>query len=154
MDIVDSATRSRMMSGIRGVNTKPELQVRSALHRLGYRFRLHVRDLPGKPDIVLPRHRAVVMVHGCFWHGHDCSLFKLPKTRTEFWCDKIARNKAIDVSSAEALRGAGWRLATVWECALKGRGRLSAERVSSMLDAWLHSTDNVLELRGTNGGEE
>lgn len=84
-DIVSSATRSRMMSGIRGRNTKPEIVIRSLLHRLGFRFRLHVRELPGNPDIVLPRHHAVVFVHGCFWHGHDCPLFKWPETRPDFW---------------------------------------------------------------------
>ena len=92
-DVVDSATRSRMMSGIKGKNTKPELMVRSGLHRLGYRFRLHRKDLPGKPDLVFAKHRAVIFVHGCFWHYHDCHLFKMPSTRREFWETKIGRNR-------------------------------------------------------------
>lgn len=89
IDIVDTATRSRMMAGIKGKNTKPEKLVRSLLHRQGFLFRLNVRELPGKPDIVLPRYRAVIFVNGCFWHGHDCFSFKWPKTRTDFWQHKI-----------------------------------------------------------------
>ena len=91
-DIVTAQERSRMMAGIRGKNTKPELAIRSALHRLGIRFRLHDKGLPGKPDLVFPKYRAVVLVHGCFWHGHDCHLFRWPKTRSEFWRHKIGAN--------------------------------------------------------------
>lgn len=106
-DVVDSATRSRMMSGIRGRNTKPEIMIRSLLHHHGFRFRLHVRDLPGKPDIVLPRHHAVIFVHGCFWHGHDCPLFKWPGTRADFWREKIGRNQSNDNLAREALLAGG-----------------------------------------------
>lgn len=115
-DIVDPMTRSRMMSGIRGKDTKPELAVRRALHRAGYRFRLHRKDLPGCPDIVLPKYRAVIFVHGCFWHGHGCRYFKIPKTRTDFWLDKIMANAKRDRLNAESLRAAGWLVLTVWEC--------------------------------------
>lgn len=97
VDVVDKTTRSRMMSGIRGRNTAPELMVRKALHKRGFRFRLHVRDMPGRPDVVLPRHRAVLFVHGCFWHGHDCHYCKLPATRTEFWSNKVEVNRRNDV---------------------------------------------------------
>src|SRR5690242_15228147 len=123
VDIVDSATRSRMMSGIRGRNTKPEILIRSLLHRQGFRFRLDARDLPGRPDIVLPRYRAVVLIHGCFWHGHDCALFKMPATRHEFWAKKIAANRARDARNADMLKRAGWRVLTVWECSLRGPSR-------------------------------
>jgi DNA mismatch endonuclease, patch repair protein len=125
VDIVDSATRSRMMSGIRGRNTKPEVLIRSLLHREGFRFRLHVRELPGKPDIVFSRHHAVVFVHGCFWHGHDCPLFRLPSTRSDFWREKIARNRANDHRALTSLAAAGWRVAVVWECAIRGAGKPS-----------------------------
>lgn len=87
-DVVDKATRSRMMAGIKGKDTKPEMLIRSELHRRGFRFRKNVKDLPGKPDIVLPKYRAVIMVNGCFWHGHGCRLFKWPSTRPEFWREK------------------------------------------------------------------
>ena len=118
-DIVDAATRSRMMSGIRGENTKPELYVRSLLHRRGFRFRLHVRNLPGKPDIVLPRYRAVIFVHGCFWHGHDCKRGSLPKSNVEFWEKKLQRNVSRDAQVMTQLRSLGWEPLVVWECQLK-----------------------------------
>lgn len=112
--------RSRMMSGIRGENTQPEMIVRSFLHRNRLRFRLHGRALPGKPDLVLPRWNVVVFVHGCFWHGHiACRYFKLPKTRTEFWRAKIDGNSRRDVVAVELLRQMGWRVAIIWECALR-----------------------------------
>lgn len=112
--------RSRMMSGIRGRDTRPEMTVRSFLHKSGLRFRLHQRGLPGKPDIVLPRWNAVVFVHGCFWHAHEgCRYFKLPKTREAFWAAKIESNVRRDAATIQRLQEAGWRVAVVWECALR-----------------------------------
>ena len=146
-DVVDPATRSRMMSGIRGKNTKPELLVRKALHARGFRYRLHC-DLPGKPDICLPKHRAVIFVHGCFWHGHDCHLFKWPSTRPEFWRAKIGRNREVDAAAQAALLAMGWRVATVWECALKGTGKLPLEIVSQNCGSWLLGSDTLIEIRG------
>jgi DNA mismatch endonuclease, patch repair protein len=146
IDVVDAATRSRMMSGIRGRNTKPELLIRSLLHRRGFRFRLDARDLPGRPDIVLPRYRAVVFVHGCFWHGHDCPLFKWPQTRPEFWRAKIDRNRANDLKAVTALRDAGWRVGIVWECAVRGAGR-DIEGLAQRLVDWLKSDDASFEAR-------
>ena len=136
------------MAGIRGSNTKPELVIRSALHRQGYRFRLHRKDLPGKPDLVFPQHRAVLLVHGCFWHGHGCHLFKWPKTREQFWRNKIASNVERDHRQFAALVSMGWRVATVWECALKGRNRLSIETVTETCAAWLESDKRELGLSG------
>ena len=136
------------MAGIRGSNTKPELAVRSALHLRGYRFRLHCRDLPGKHDLVFPRYKAVILVHGCFWHGHGCHLFRWPKTRDEFWRRKIASNVERDHKQFAELRKAGWRVATVWECALKGRDRLPIGMVVDACAAWLESDDGELELSG------
>lgn len=125
-DIVDGATRSRMMSGIRSHDTKPELAVRSWLHRAGLRFRLHVRDLPGSPDIVLPRWGAVVFVHGCFWHRHrGCARAATPSTRRAFWTAKFRSNVERDERNRRALRRLGWRTRTIWECSL-GPRRLDA----------------------------
>ncbi len=146
-DVVDSATRSRMMSGIRGRNTKPEILIRSLLHRQGFRFRLHVRDLPGKPDIVLPRYHAVIFVHGCFWHGHDCPLFKWPGTRPDFWRDKIGRNRANDHKASEALLASGWRIGIVWECGIRGACK-NSEGVAQSLADWLRSSTPFIEERG------
>ena len=137
MDVVDAKTRSRMMSGIRGKNTKPELMIRSGLHRRGYRFRLHARYLPGRPDIVLPRYKAIILVHGCFWHGHDCHLFKWPSTRSEFWREKIRGNVARDKRNLAACLDEGWRTITIWECALKGKHAIGINAVLDQVEAWL-----------------
>jgi DNA mismatch endonuclease (patch repair protein) len=146
VDVVDGKTRSRMMSGIRSRNTKPEILIRSLLHRHGFRFRLHVRDLPGKPDIVLPRYHAVVFVHGCFWHGHDCPLFKWPGTRPDFWREKIGRNRLNDDRAKETLLENGWRVGIVWECALRGAGN-NIEGVAQGLADWLRSDTPLIEVR-------
>lgn len=147
VDIVDTATRSRMMSGIRGRDTKPEKLIRSLLHRRGFRFQINRRDLPGKPDIVFPGRHAVILVHGCFWHGHDCPLFRLPGTRTEFWAAKIAGNRVNDARVQQALLDAGWRVGTIWECALRGRDR-DIPRAIDVLAAWLQGDTQIIELRG------
>jgi DNA mismatch endonuclease, patch repair protein len=148
VDVVDTATRSRMMSGIRGRDTQPERVIRSLLHRRGFRFRLDVRDLPGRPDIVLPRYRAAVFVHGCFWHGHNCPLFKWPQTRPEFWREKIGRNRANDAKALAALAAQGCRVAVIWECALRGADR-DPQAVVDRLGAWLADTGSAwFEARG------
>jgi DNA mismatch endonuclease (patch repair protein) len=145
-DIVDSATRSRMMAGIKGRNTKPEILIRKQLHRQGFRFRLHARDLPGKPDIVLPRYHAVIFVNGCFWHGHDCRLFKWPGTRQDFWHQKITRNRVKDQQSQEALLASDWRVGIVWECALRGASKNIEELVQNLAD-WLRGNEPFKEYR-------
>lgn len=147
-DNVPPETRSRMMAGIRGKDTKPELVLRRGLHAIGFRYRLHVRDLPGKPDLVFPARRAVIFAHGCFWHGHDCHLFVWPKTRTNWWQSKIERNHAVDLRSVEALAANGWRVGVVWECALKGRSKLPQEMVIDACASWLRSSEPHFELRG------
>ena len=146
-DTVTPEVRSRMMAGIRGSDTKLELAIRSALHRRGFRFRLRRRDLPGKPDLVFPKHRAVIFVHGCFWHGHDCHLFRWPRTREEFWRNKITSNAARDRRQRSALLEAGWRVATIWECTLKGRGRLPVGVITDRCAVWLESDGTMLEVR-------
>lgn len=121
VDVVDKATRSRMMSGIKGKNTKPELMVRRYLHGRGLRYRLHGANLPGRPDIVLPRYRVVVFVHGCFWHQHSgCRYATMPSSRTNFWQNKLAQNVARDLYQINALIDLGWRVLVVWECELRG----------------------------------
>jgi DNA mismatch endonuclease (patch repair protein) len=134
-----------MMAGIKGKNTKPEILIRSLLHRQGFRFRLNVRDLPGKPDLVLPRFRAVIFVNGCFWHGHDCVLFKWPKTRPDFWRKKIEGNRTNDRIVTQALIVAGWRVGIVWECSLRGRGR-NIEDVINKISEWLCSDQTFMEI--------
>jgi DNA mismatch endonuclease (patch repair protein) len=149
-DVVTPDVRSRMMSGIRSTNTRPEMILRQGLHRTGFRYRLHDRKLPGKPDLVFPRYNAVIFAHGCFWHGHNCHLFKWPSTRPEFWQAKIARNRVVDARSEAALTDQGWRLGIVWECALKGRARLKPSDVLGRCERWLESRKPRLEIRGTS----
>lgn len=134
------------MSGIRGKDTRPELLVRSILHRDGFRFRLQRKDLPGKPDIVLSRYKAVVFVHGCFWHGHDCSYFKWPQTRAEFWATKIKRNRENDDLAMKTLLKDGWRVGVVWECAMRGRNQIGTEGISAALSKWLRSGETTIVL--------
>lgn len=134
------------MSGIRGKDTRPELMVRSALHGMGFRYRLHAKGLPGKPDLVFSKYRAVVLVNGCFWHGHCCSLFRWPKTRPEFWRSKINSNIERDLRNRRLLEAEGWRIGTVWECALKGKHRQEFEDVYLNIGRWLNSSDRSLEL--------
>lgn len=147
-DIVSPDVRSRMMSGIRSKNTKPEMMLRKGLHRYGFRYRLHDRRLPGRPDLVFPRRHAVLLVHGCFWHGHDCALFRLPGTRREFWEAKIQRNRDVDAAASCALTEAGWRQAVIWECSMRGPLRMGKEEVLHCCADWLKSDIRHLELRG------
>lgn len=137
------------MSGIRGSDTKPEKLIRSALHRLGFRFRLHSSKIPGRPDLVLPKYRAAVFVHGCFWHGHDCPLFRLPGTRRAFWEAKINRNRERDAEVKQMVLAAGWRHLTVWECAFRGRGEGADSRTVEQAARWLRRTSRRIgEIRG------
>lgn len=126
-----------MMAGIRGKDTKPELMLRKGLHALGWRYRLHGRGLPGKPDLVFPGRKALIFANGCFWHGHDCHLFKWPKSREEFWRTKISGNIARDLRSRHRLLADGWRIAEVWECRLKGRERQPLPEILALCDTFL-----------------
>ena len=137
VNTVSSVVRSQMMRSIKNKDTKPELLIRKALHVRGFRFRLHVKKLPGCPDIVLPRYKVVVLVNGCFWHGHHCCLSQTPKTRQEFWLCKISNNMSRDRLVHEQLRIAGWRLGVVWECAIKGRAKQNLDSVIDDLENWL-----------------
>lgn len=137
------------MSGIRGRDTKPEVALRSGLHRLGLRFTLRSK-LPGKPDLVLPKYRTVMFFHGCFWHGHNgCALFKLPATRTDFWRTKIEGNRARDEVVMATLMAGGWRIAVVRECAIRGRGKRSLEAVCAELAEWIRAgKESTVEVTG------
>jgi DNA mismatch endonuclease (patch repair protein) len=121
MDTLTRAERSERMARIRSKDTKPELRVRRLVHGLGYRYRLHRRDLPGCPDLVFPSRRKVVFVNGCFWHGHEgCAVANMPKSRSDFWAEKFKRNQVRDAKNKKALKKDGWRVLTVWECETKG----------------------------------
>lgn len=140
------------MSGIRGKNTKPELLIRSTLHAAGFRFRIHA-NLPGKPDLAFPKWGAVIFVHGCFWHGHNCHLFKWPQSRPEFWQEKISKNVMRDKGHVETLLKDGWRVGIIWECALKGRERLDINDVVARSSAWLKSNRKMFELSGATNAK-
>jgi DNA mismatch endonuclease, patch repair protein len=145
IDIVDQQTRSRMMSGIKGKNTRPELALRRAIHARGFRYRLHATDVLGRPDLVFPKHNAVVFVHGCFWHRHmNCRYTTTPSTRPEFWQAKFDSNVARDTAVRATLLDEGWRVATVWECALRKPERV--ELATRFLAAWLGSGASELEI--------
>jgi DNA mismatch endonuclease, patch repair protein len=134
-DVVDSKTRSRMMSGIRGKNTKPEIIVRKCLFSLGCRYRLHRRALPGAPDIVMPGRKIVVFVHGCFWHSHQsCRLVKTPASNVEFWRNKLSGTVVRDEKAASELQAMGWRVLVVWECSTRGKAE---EGLSLAISKWL-----------------
>ncbi len=148
-DVVDSATRSRMMSGIKSKNTKPELIIRKGLHALGFRYRLHPKEVPGKPDLWLPKYGAAIFIHGCFWHGHNCSLFKIPGTRQDFWKAKIDTNRIRDARVNELLADAGLRRLEIWECAFRGPGRIGLEETLALTAEWLRGEEIRCEIRGT-----
>ena len=149
VDVVDAATRSRMMAGIRTRDTKPEMLIRKGLHARGFRYRLTSQCVPGKPDLVLPKWRTVVLVHGCFWHWHGCALSKMPASNAEFWRLKLAANKRRDEAVKRLLAADGWRIVTVWECATRGKN--AREKLPSVLDSlarWIRDPNNppTLEL--------
>jgi DNA mismatch endonuclease (patch repair protein) len=133
-----------MMAGIKGVNTKPELALRRALHRLGFRFRVHARELPGRPDIVLPKHSAAIQVHGCFWHRHEnCVYATNPGSNQSFWKEKFRETIARDLRKLAALKETGWRTAIVWECAIREHG---AEAIAEEISIWLISAKQFREI--------
>lgn len=144
-DIVNKQTRSRMMAGIKGKDTKPELVLRRALHARGFRYRLHSKNVPGRPDLVFPKHHAIIFMHGCFWHRHEgCRYTTTPSTRPEFWQAKFRANVARDETVLGMLLEEGWRVATVWECALRRPDQVNA--TADLLSAWLRSNELQLQI--------
>lgn len=149
-DVHDKQTRSRNMAAIKARDTKPEIWLRKHLHAKGFRYRLNVKKFPGKPDLVLHKHNAVIFINGCFWHMHDCPQFKLPKSRTEWWSEKLSGNRERDQRNITALQEQGWRVLTVWECAMKGKQKLSGEDLTKRVTEWLAGTDKLTEIRGNS----
>lgn len=148
-DVLTAAQRQLNMSRIRGKDTKPEMLVRRGLHARGLRYRLHDRDLPGRPDLVFPKHCTAIFVHGCFWHAHGCALFKLPATRQDFWRTKLEGNAARDRKAVAELQVAGWCVLVIWECALRGPGRLNdAEVLGRAAKFIVESAGSLLEVAG------
>ncbi len=147
-DIVSPSTRSRIMSGIKSKNTQPELLIRRSLHASGFRFRLHSKALPGKPDLVFRKYSSALFVNGCFWHGHNCHLFRQPTTRPEFWSQKIKQNRVRDEKNIASLNSQGWKTGIVWECALKGRSKQPLSDVLEQLTEWLTYGQASIEIRG------
>jgi DNA mismatch endonuclease (patch repair protein) len=147
MDKVSPQTRSRMMAGIRGRETKPERIVRTALFARGFRYRKNCPDLPGKPDIKLTKYHAVILVHGCFWHGHNCRYYRVPASNSEFWARKVDANRIRDARDITALRVAGWRVCIVWECVTRNTAfkdyRLT---IIDTLAGWITGNEPFLEL--------
>lgn len=147
VDVVDRRTRSKIMSKIKGQNTKPELLVRSALHKRGFRYRLHEKKLPGKPDLVFPKYKAIILINGCFWHGHDCHLFKWPSTRQAFWHQKIGQTRQRDAANLIEYQKLGWKTLTIWECALKGKNKLGINETIEITIRWLQFDECDAEIR-------
>ena len=140
-----------MMAKVRSTNTKPEMLVRRGLHALGFRFRLHAKSLPGHPDVVLARYHAVIFIHGCFWHGHGCRRTVFPESNEAFWRKKLQRNMELDRLHRHALSKMGWRQLVVWECALRGKGRVKVATAVSQIALWLRGSNLYSELLGVSG---
>jgi DNA mismatch endonuclease (patch repair protein) len=148
MDIVNPKTRSRMMSGIRNRNTKPEIIIRKGLFNRGLRYRINDKKVFGKPDIVLKKYNAIIFIHGCFWHGHiGCKNFKIPSSNTDFWTNKIDINRHRDGEVLNYLRATGWRICIVWECAVRGKYQLTKidETIKNIYN-WIVSDNIWLEV--------
>lgn len=149
-DIVNPLKRAEMMAGIKGKDTRTELLVRKGLYALGFRYQLHRKDLPGKPDLVFTRHKAVIFINGCFWHGHNCHLFKWPSTRPEFWKEKIGANKLRDEKNSAGCTTKGWKVLVIWECALKGKTRRHLNEVIHTAANWLLYDSQSAFIEGKN----
>lgn len=149
-DVFTKEKRSQVMSAIRSKDTSPEILIRKALHARGYRYRLHRKNLPGTPDLVLRKFRAVLFVNGCFWHGHNCSLFKLPKTNQDFWQKKIQANRDRDSTVNKMLIDAGWRVLIVWECSIRGGSKIGINQLIVEIENWLTSSKCYSEIGSTN----
>lgn len=145
-DVHQKTTRSRNMAAIRSSDTKPEIWVRKRLHAAGFRFRLNVSGMPGRPDIVLRKYRAVIFVNGCFWHKHECALFKWPKSRQEWWRQKLNANHQRDLVVQDKLRECGWRVLTIWECALKGPQKWPEDELVQAIINWPNSGGPLEEI--------
>ena len=150
MDTVDPQTRSKIMASVGQKDTDAELLLRKTLHKIGLRYRLHVRALPGSPDLVFPRFNAVIFVHGCYWHSHGCYRSTIPKSRRKFWTAKFEANRSRDERKRDLLLKDGWRVLTVWECALKGKTAKTSTAIAKTVKAWLKSANSTGEVAGAS----
>jgi DNA mismatch endonuclease, patch repair protein len=150
MKRISRSTRSRMMAAVKGTDTQPELEIRKRLHALGFRYRLHHQGLPGKPDLVFPKYRAVVFVHGCFWHYHQCNRSTIPKTRTSWWCKKLKGNRKRDLSVIHSLLEKQWRVLVLWECSFKNlpqkERQKALDKLARQAAKFLRSSKHFLEI--------
>lgn len=151
VDVLTPTQRHLNMSRIKGRDTKPEMLVRRGLHARGLRYRLHDKSLPGSPDLVFPKYRTTVFIHGCFWHAHGCVLFKQPATRSAFWAAKLKANIQRDQKVVQVLQADGWRVLLIWECALRGRGKIALSQIVELIDNWIREGDGraLMEIRGS-----
>ena len=147
-DTLSAEKRSEIMSRVGSKDTKPELLIRKGLHARGFRYRLHMKALPGKPDLVFARYKAVIFINGCFWHGHACPRCRMPNSNKEYWKQKIASNMKRDKLNLRSLLDEGWRVLTIWECALTGRWKLGLNQIIAMASEWLLSTQPLCEIKG------
>jgi len=148
-DIVDASTRSMMMSRVKGKDTRQEVEIRKRLFALGFRYRLHDKKLPGTPDIILPKYRAVIFIHGCFWHVHDCHLFRWPSSKKAFWKKKLSGNKKRDIENITKLMKLGWRVLVIWECAYRRPGKNREQefaRIAQKTEKWLNSRQQISKI--------
>lgn len=148
MDIVDKIKRSEMMAGIKYKDTKGELLIRKSLHAMGFRYQLHRKDIPGRPDLVFPKFRAVIFINGCFWHAHNCHLFKWPSSRPDFWQKKITSNKNRDERNYLKCIELGWKILVIWECAFKGKTKRSLGELANTTQNWLLYDSQNAEIEG------
>ena len=148
MDTVSRKTRSYIMSRVKGKNTGPEVAIRKKLHNRGFRYRLHVKKLPGTPDLVFPKYNAIIFINGCYWHSHGCYMATIPKTRTGFWTEKFEKNKERDANNWKGLQKLGWRLLIVWECGIKGKYKRPTDSIVDEIAIWLNSQSKFMEIHG------
>ncbi len=149
VDTVTKDKRSQVMAAIRSKDTGPEISVRRGLHALGFRYSLHPKDLPGRPDITFRKFRAVIFVHGCYWHGHDCGEVKPSSSNRSYWASKIAKNKERDARNLAALEEIGWRYLTIWECSFRRKGAAALERIVHKAARWLQcGSSNAMIIKG------
>ena len=148
-DTISPENRSKNMASIRNKDTKPEIIIRKALHKQGYRYRTHAKHIPGSPDITLPKYSVAIFVHGCFWHKHDCHFFRIPKSNIDYWTLKLDRNASRDQEILKQIRDK-WRIGIVWECAIKGKTRRPLSDVTAQLSKWIHSESAFMELTGAD----
>lgn len=148
MDTVSKATRSKIMASVGRQNTGPEIRLREALHKLGLKYRLNCRDFPGSPDMVLPKYKAIIFVHGCFWHAHACKFTSTPSSRKKFWTEKFKTNHIRDKQKINLLMADNWRVLVLWECAFKRKNEYEFGEVLSMVMSWLNSKEQYGEIIG------